>query len=46
MVNSLAIVIRSKKLGVLIRDARLSAGKRIDECAAAIGVTEGSVPIL
>jgi len=42
MTNSLAIVIRAKKLGVLIRDARLSAGKRIDECAAAIGVSEGT----
>lgn len=42
MANSLAIVIRAKKLGVLIRDARLSAGKRIDECAAAIGVSEGT----
>jgi transcriptional regulator with XRE-family HTH domain len=42
MANSLAIVIRAKKLGVLIRDARLSAGKRIDEGAAAIGVSEGT----
>jgi transcriptional regulator with XRE-family HTH domain len=40
MANSLALVIRAKKLGVLIRDARQSAGKRIDECASAIGVSD------
>jgi transcriptional regulator with XRE-family HTH domain len=39
MANTLAIIIRAKKLGVLIRDARLTAGKRPDECAAAIGVS-------
>lgn len=35
------VSIRSRKLGVLIRDARLSARKTIPECAAAIGVTNG-----
>ncbi len=33
--------IRSKKLGVLIRDAREASGKSIKECAAAVGVTPG-----
>jgi len=31
-------LIRAKKLGVLIRDARLSAGRSIPDCAAAMGV--------
>jgi transcriptional regulator with XRE-family HTH domain len=35
------VTIRSRKLGVLIRDARLIARKTIPECAAAIGVTNG-----
>jgi transcriptional regulator with XRE-family HTH domain len=33
--------IRTKKLGVLIRDARLAARRGISECAKAIGVTNG-----
>jgi len=33
------ITIRTKKLGVLIRDARLASRKTVDECAEAIGVT-------
>lgn len=35
------ITIRSKKLGVLIRDARLAARRKIKECADAIGVKSG-----
>ena len=35
------VAIRTRKLGVLIRDARLSARKTIPECAQAIGVTRG-----
>ena len=35
------ITLRTKKLGVLIRDARLAARRNIDECARAIGVTKG-----
>lgn len=31
--------LRAKKLGVLIADARLTAGKQVAECANAIGVT-------
>jgi transcriptional regulator with XRE-family HTH domain len=33
--------IRTKKLGILIRDARLAARRGISECAKAIGVTNG-----
>lgn len=36
------IIIRSKKLGVLIRDARLAARRKIKECADAIGVKSGA----
>lgn len=39
MAVPLAIKIRAKKLGVLLRDARQSAGKTKTECADAIGVT-------
>ena len=35
------ITIRTKKLGVLIRDARLSARRSVHECAKAIGVRTG-----
>jgi transcriptional regulator with XRE-family HTH domain len=35
------ITIRTKKLGVLIRDARLAARRTIKECAEAIGVKPG-----
>ncbi len=35
------ITLRTKKLGVLIRDARMAARRSIDECAKAIGVTKG-----
>ena len=33
--------LRTKKLGVLIRDARLASRRDISECAGAIGVTKG-----
>ena len=35
------VALRSKKLGVLIRDARLAAHKSIPECAKLVGVTSG-----
>ena len=35
------IIIRTKKLGVLIRDARLAARRNVQECAQAIGVRPG-----
>jgi transcriptional regulator with XRE-family HTH domain len=35
------VTIRSKKLGLLIRDARLSARRSIQECAQAIGIKAG-----
>jgi len=36
------ITIRSKKLGVLIRDARLAARRSVKECADAIGAKSGA----
>ena len=36
--QSIAMTIRAKKLGVLIRDARLSTRKTLEECAEAVGV--------
>lgn len=39
MINPIAISIRSKKLGVLIRDARLSHNKTVNDCANALGVS-------
>jgi transcriptional regulator with XRE-family HTH domain len=35
------ITIRAKKLGILIRDARLASRRTTRECAAAINVTNG-----
>jgi transcriptional regulator with XRE-family HTH domain len=40
--NPLLTTIRTKKLGVLIRDARLAHKKTIDECANALGVSHTS----
>jgi transcriptional regulator with XRE-family HTH domain len=37
----LQVALRSRKLGVLIRDARLAARKTLPECARAIGSTPG-----
>lgn len=39
MTNSSAMILRAKKLGVLIQDSRLAAGKSVAECSEAIGVT-------
>ena len=36
------ITLRSKKLGILIRDARLASRRSIKECAEAINVTNGT----
>ena len=36
------ITIRSKKLGILIRDARMTARRNVKECADAIGVKSGT----
>ena len=38
---SQAAILRAKKLGVLIRDARLISGKSLLECARAVGVDAG-----
>jgi len=35
------VTIRTKKLGVLIRDARLAARRSVQECAEAIGIKKG-----
>jgi len=39
--NNAQITIRAKKLGLLIRDARMSARRTVKECAVAIGVKTG-----
>lgn len=36
--NPLQLRLRAKKLGVLIADARIAAGKQVAECARAIGI--------
>jgi transcriptional regulator with XRE-family HTH domain len=38
MTSQAQIVIRSRKLGLLIRDARLAARKNVPECALALGI--------
>jgi len=43
MVDSLAIKIRAKKLGILLRDARQATGKSVEECAQALGVSTQDV---
>jgi transcriptional regulator with XRE-family HTH domain len=35
------IIIRTKKLGVLLRDARLASRKTLQECAEAVGASKG-----
>lgn len=37
-IREVAITLRAKKLGVLIRDARLTAGKSVEECAQLLGI--------
>lgn len=39
MVNPITLKIRTKKLGVLLKDARLAAGKNMKDCANVIGVS-------
>ena len=43
MVNPLALKIRTKKLGVLLRDARLSCGKSMKDCGEAIGISNSRI---
>jgi transcriptional regulator with XRE-family HTH domain len=38
-INPILKIIRAKKIGVLVRDARLKSGKSLEECAQAIGVS-------
>jgi transcriptional regulator with XRE-family HTH domain len=40
MMNVLGMKLRAKKLGVLIRDARLAAGKSIEDCARILELSE------
>lgn len=37
-INPILKIIRAKKIGVLIRDARLKSGKSVEECAQAMGI--------
>ena len=38
-INPILKIIRAKKLGVLIRDAREKSGKSMEECAKAMGLS-------
>ena len=38
-INPIIKIIRAKKLGVLIRDARVKAGKSLEDCAQAMGLS-------
>ena len=38
-----AIMIRSKKLGILLKDARLNAGKTMKECGDSLGISGSTV---
>lgn len=38
-INPIMKIIRAKKLGVLVRDARLKSGKSMEECAQAMGIS-------
>lgn len=38
-INPILKIIRAKKLGVLIRDAREKSGKNLEECAKAMGIS-------
>ena len=38
-VNPILKIIRAKKLGILMRDARVKSGKSIDDCAQAMGLS-------
>jgi transcriptional regulator with XRE-family HTH domain len=41
-INPQVLTLRAKKLGALIRDARLTSGLSLEECAHAIGVSSAS----
>ena len=42
MADKKSLALRTKIIGVLLRDARLAAGKTPKECAAVLGITAGS----
>ena len=39
-INPVALSVRAKKLGVLVRDVRQASGESLQECAQALGVSE------
>jgi len=41
--NSLVMILRAKKLGVLVQDARLAAGKSMAQCAQVMDITEAEL---
>jgi transcriptional regulator with XRE-family HTH domain len=43
MVRPITLKIRAKKLGVLLRDARLSTGKSMKECAEILGISSAKI---
>lgn len=43
MNHELALKLRAKKLGILIKDARLSSGKTMKECGDAIGISGSTI---
>ncbi len=43
MTSPITLKIRMKKLGILIKDARLTAGKSIDDCSRMIGVSSEKI---
>jgi transcriptional regulator with XRE-family HTH domain len=45
-INPVLKIIRAKKLGVLIRDARVKSGKTIEECARAMGISADEMPAI
>ncbi len=42
MADKKSLTLRAKIIGVLLRDARLAAGKSLKECGAALGLTTGA----
>jgi transcriptional regulator with XRE-family HTH domain len=45
-VNPILKIIRAKKLGVLIRDAREKSGKSLEECAKAMGLSSDELSVV
>ena len=45
-INPILKIIRAKKLGILIRDAREKSGTSLDECAQAMGLSSEELSAL